>query len=75
MSYASGLRKDLNINGLIIKRMLLPLPPPLPEQHRIVAKVDELMTLFDQLADRLKPPAYAPASTPPDRLCKPPDPQ
>jgi type I restriction enzyme, S subunit len=27
--------------------------PPLPEQHRIVAKVDQLMALCDQLKTRL----------------------
>ena len=37
-----------NVNGTALKNMLIPLPP-LPEQHRIVAKVDELMALCDQL--------------------------
>jgi len=36
------------------KLRLAPIPlPPLPEQHRIVTKVDELMTLCDQLRFRI----------------------
>ena len=39
---------QLNIS--VVKSRRLPLPiPPLDEQHRIVAKVDELMALCDQL--------------------------
>ncbi len=37
-----------NVNGTALKNMLIPLPP-LAEQHRIVSKVTELMTLCDQL--------------------------
>ena len=37
-----------NVNGTALKHMLVPVPP-LAEQHRIVAKVDELMALCDQL--------------------------
>jgi type I restriction enzyme S subunit len=48
MKFAAGLRVAANINGQIIKNMVLPLPP-LAEQHRIVAKVDELMALCDRL--------------------------
>jgi type I restriction enzyme S subunit len=36
----------------VLEQFEIPLPP-LPEQHRIVAKVDELMTLCDALKDRL----------------------
>ena len=41
-----------NVNGTALKNMLVPLPP-LPEQHRIVAKVDELMALCDRLGINL----------------------
>lgn len=41
-----------NVNGTIMKSMLVPICP-IEEQHRIVAKVDELMTLCDQLKARL----------------------
>lgn len=37
-----------NVSGSALKNMLIPIPP-LAEQHRIVAKVDELMALCDQL--------------------------
>ena len=37
-----------NLSSASVKKYLFPLPP-LAEQHRIVAKVDELMTLCDRL--------------------------
>ena len=37
-----------NVSGSRLRKMLIPLPP-LPEQHRIVGKVDALMTLCDEL--------------------------
>jgi len=42
----------VNLNHGIIKKMPLAIPP-LAEQHRIVAKVDELMALCDQLEAQL----------------------
>jgi type I restriction enzyme S subunit len=41
-----------NVNGTALKNMLVPLPP-LTEQHRIVAKADELMALCDRLETSL----------------------
>jgi type I restriction enzyme S subunit len=41
-----------NVNGTALKNMLIPLPP-LAEQHRIVAKVDELMAICNRLETNL----------------------
>jgi len=41
-----------NVNGTLMKSMIVSIPP-LAEQHRIVAKVDELMALCEQLKARL----------------------
>ena len=41
-----------NLNQAILAKMPVGVPP-LAEQHRIVAKVDELMTLCDNLKARL----------------------
>lgn len=42
-----------NVNATALKELLVPIPP-LEEQKRIVAKVDELMALCDQLKERLE---------------------
>ncbi len=47
---AGGAQPNLNLSK--IKETLLPFPP-ISEQHRIVAKVDELMAICDQLKSRL----------------------
>ncbi len=48
LSLVSGTTKQVELNTSTITPIATPLPP-LAEQHRIVAKVDELMTLCDQL--------------------------
>ena len=48
MKMAAGSRKDPNISQVIIKNALFPLPP-LAEQKRIVAKLEELLPLCERL--------------------------
>ncbi len=48
MEFAAGLRVAANINAGAVRDMAIPLPP-LAEQKRIVARVDQLMALIDDL--------------------------
>ena len=48
---ASGTTNQIELNTSTVISRPLPLPP-LPEQHRIVTKVDELMALCDQLENQ-----------------------
>ena len=48
MKMAVGSRKDPNINQVIIKNALFPLPP-LAEQKRIVAKLEQMLPYCEQL--------------------------
>jgi len=47
-SLVSGTTKQVELNTRTVQPLLVPIPPLL-EQHRIVAKVDELMNLCDTL--------------------------
>jgi type I restriction enzyme, S subunit len=48
MDFASGSRKDPNINKIVIRKAIFPLPP-LAEQKRIVAKLEEILPLCEKL--------------------------
>ena len=50
MDYAAGSRKDPNINQIIIKNCLIPIPPK-KEQDRIVSKYNALFPLIDNYSE------------------------
>jgi|TARA_B110000914_G_C15255178_1_gene350391 type I restriction enzyme S subunit len=50
---STGSANQANIGMGVISNWVLPVPP-LTEQHRIVAKVDELMAICDQLKVKLQ---------------------
>lgn len=56
LNYSYGAKPGLNLSQL--RELPMPLPP-LAEQHRIVAKVDELMSLIDRLEEHLTAQATA----------------
>jgi type I restriction enzyme S subunit len=47
MEFAAGSRKDPNINQIIIKHCLLPIPP-IKEQYRIILKINQLYPYISQ---------------------------
>lgn len=51
-SFAATTAGNIGINGTQLQSIVVPIPP-LPEQVRIVARVDDLMTLLDRLSESL----------------------
>ena len=51
MDYASGSRKDPNINQIIVNKCPFPLPP-LTEQKRIVSAIEQFMPLIEEYGKR-----------------------
>ncbi|HDR46152.1 MAG TPA: restriction endonuclease subunit S, partial [Geoalkalibacter subterraneus] len=49
---ASGTTNQIELNTSTVTNHLMPLPP-LPEQHRIVARIDQLMALCDRLDQQI----------------------
>ena len=49
---ASGTTNQIELNTTTVINHLMPLPP-LPEQHRIVARIDQLMALCNTLDQQI----------------------